>query len=424
MSWPVALQLYNNHQSDPLLQIQSGRGEQYRQFSYYQNQQGSGVNPLELSIVPYRASHTSFSICIPRTREVLRLSFVYVSSHNNFFTLHPHSVFRYSCHHHKDDRKDRTSYLSGSGTSERTEKKAHQSKYHNNFQYSTMKESDPSCSFSSYDPIEKVIYTKSLLHHILTFVSFSDLLSMALTSNYCSIISRSDSLWKAQCIHLWKDKAGMPLLRKEKSIAPFWRTYVTSRAVKKMSVKDIKGMFAERPLGRRQVRDLFVSSLEKEDMQEAVLILMPKSGELGSPTLSGRSEGMMHRRLWIPIDHLWFGSFLSSVVDSRRSVMLLDELLSRKGFMMYIKVMHQDYDTMDQNAEMSLHYHCKCFFDEDESGCSIRMEESDELHPQNLKWRWIVPGQTVLIGMYPPLVVQRLDNWGWQLENHHVVLTQ
>jgi len=181
-------------------------------------------------------------------------------SYNNFVALHlhPHSIFRYSCHHHKEDRKGITLYLSVSGTSKRIAKKAHQSKYHNNYQYSTMTESYRSCSFGSYDPIEKVIYTKVLLHHILSFASFSDLLSMASTCNYCSIISRSDSLWKAHCINLWKDKGGMFLLRKEKSVAPFWRSYVTSRVVEKMSVKDIKGMFAERPLGRLQARDLFV----------------------------------------------------------------------------------------------------------------------------------------------------------------------
>jgi hypothetical protein len=267
-------------------------------------------------------------------------------------------------------------------------------------------------------------------------------------------------LWKAHCIHLWKDKGGMFLLRKEKSVAPFWRSYVTSRVVEKMSVKDMKGMFAEMPLGRLQVRDLFVKPpnhrwsigiqslrfimppfltcngviklkiacciasfcLEKEDMQQAIMERMPKSGELGSPTVLARNEGVMNRGLTLPIDHLWFGSFLSSVVDSRRTVMLLDELLSRKGFMMYLKkVPNQDYNAVDENAENSLRYYGKCFFNKDDSGNSV-CEECVSMLTYTRLWRWIIPGQKVLIDSCHTLVIHRLDNWGWQLESFSMVL--
>jgi hypothetical protein len=271
-------------------------------------------------------------------------------------------------------------------------------------------------------------------------------------------------LWKAHCINLWKDKGGMFLLRKEKSVAPFWRSYVTSRVVEKMSVKDIKGMFAERPLGRLQARDLFVKPpnhrwsigiqslrfimppfltyngviklkiacciasfcLEKEDMQQAIMERMPKSGELGSPAVLARNEGVMNRRLTLPIDHLWFGSFLSSVVDSRRSVMLLDELISRKGFMMYLKKgpNYQDYNAVDENAENSLRYYGKCVFNKEDSGNSV-CEMSDPLGPCGYiftrPWRWIIPGQKVQYSSYT-LVIHRLDDWGWQLESSHMVL--
>jgi hypothetical protein len=164
-------------------------------------------------------------------------------------------------------------------------------------------------------------------------------------------------------------------------------------------------------------------------MQQAIMELMPKSGELGSPTVSARNEGMMNRRLTLPIDHLWFGSFLSSVVDSSRSVMLLDELFSRKGFKMYVKnVPNQDYNAVDENAENSLLYYGKCVFNKDDSANSV-IVNSDLVGTGartwttwTRPWRWIIPGQKVQIDTCNTLVIHRLDNWGWQLESYDMVL--
>jgi len=276
------------------------------------------------------------------------------------------------------------------------------------------------------DPVEKVLFTQGLLHYILTFLSPYDLLSVSLASSYFLKISRSDLLWKEQCIYVWRDKVGVPSLKNDNNIAPYWRSYLTLNAVENMSVKDLKSMFAERPLGRRQVRELFANCLEKEDTQQAILELMPRAGELGGET-SGGIEDEQRGQIMIAFDRLWFGSFVSSIVDSRRSTIVLDELLSRKGFLMYFKLIHQDQDIVDRDPEISLQYNCKCLFDEEESGFAFRMEEwgweEAEMHrPQNLTWKWVVPGKAVQVGFYPPLVIHRLLNWGWKLENKHVVL--
>ena len=276
------------------------------------------------------------------------------------------------------------------------------------------------------DPVEKVLYTQGLLHYILTFSSSYDLISVSLASSHCLKISRSDLLWKEQCIYLWRDKVGVPSLKNGMIIAPYWRSYVTPNAVENMSVKDLERMFAVRPLGRRQVRELFANCLEKADMQQAILELMPRAGELGGET-SGGIEDEQRGRIMIAFDSVWFGSFVSSIVDSSRSAIVLDELLSRKGFRMYFKLIHEDQDTVDRDPEISLQYNCKCLFDEEESGFAFRTEEwgweeGAMRSPQNLTWKWVVPGKVVQVGFYPPLVIHRLLNWGWKLENKHVVL--
>jgi len=102
--------------------------------------------------------------------------------------------------------------------------------------------------------------------------------------------------------------------------------------------------------------------------------------------------------------------------------MLLDELLSRKGFMMYLKkVPNQDYNAVDENAENSLRYYGKCFFNKDDSGNSV-CEECVSMLTYTRLWRWIIPGQKVLIDSCHTLVIHRLDNWGWQLESFSMVL--
>ena len=132
--------------------------------------------------------------------------------------------------------------------------------------------------------------------------------------------------------------------------------------------------------------------------------------------------------------------------------MTVDELLSRRGFLMHFKVFHprvsqhdddENQDTrhrgdMDNRGDedVSLHFHSICYFDEaveerDEGDPShppmgkFRLDDSNDReleHPQNLTWHWLMEGKTVQVGQYPPLVVHRLDDWGWRIENRLVVL--
>jgi hypothetical protein len=59
-------------------------------------------------------------------------------------------------------------------------------------------------------------------------------------------------------------------------------------------------------------------------------------------------------------------------------------------------------------------------------GRKFRMEVLDHVEnafTTDLLWRWAVNGSKVQVGPYPPLRVnRRCDDWGWELENQHVVM--
>lgn len=332
--------------------------------------------------------------------------------------------------------------------------------------------------------IEKVCDIEGILEQILRYNHNDplDLLSASLVSRRWLEASRNDHLWKCTCEYVWGDKVGMPLVRRARggSIGLFWRSLWKEEVIRsttsvsrefslsrrsgisstcsyegiqsKMTVRDIKGLFGERPLGRKIVRDAFGACVEKCDMQKAVLDLMPDS--LGGEECGMDPSHTLKRARGDGFNYLWFGSFASSIIDSKRTVMTMDELLSRKGFLMHFKVYRHDgseddhgrrhrygrrrrcgEDSEGEEEDVSLHFHCICYFDEayegdEEDGSepymgNFRLDDSnsrDLEHPQNLTWHWLLKGKTLQVGQYPPLVVRRLNDWGWRIENHHVVL--
>jgi len=318
-------------------------------------------------------------------------------------------------------------------------------------------------------------------------------------------------------------------------------------------------MLLERPLGRKEIRCRIHSCIEKKDLVQVILDYMPltlgtctSNNHNHSSTNISLSENGNHdvnegdafedgdgenlcanendhgnddkngtcsndKVLRKGFQHLWFGSYASSIIDSKRTIMTLDELLSLNGFSMNFKVITSSgtaspasatfpsrtsagnasdfnlfsrqeeqgfVDNDDGNSPSSrnrhhrfenilrLHFHCICYFYEDHT---FRME-SDSTHYQNnnnnnnghananqntphrgdegrigrqgdngndnnnhrpeiggqgerqqrqqsiLSWKWVEKGRVVQIGQYQPLQIYRMKNWGWKLENCHVVL--
>jgi len=272
-----------------------------------------------------------------------------------------------------------------------------------------------------FDPIIKVIYSYGLLEHILSYNSVVDVLGACNVNRRWNQAARTDGIWKAACNLLWKDKVGCPVLRRGKTLALFWRTMLLPHMVDRLSVKEIRDFFLEMPTGRSDIHEKLSNFLEKGEMRKAVNEIMPQ--RLGGGDCDGGNEKILTQGF----GDIWFGSFASSIIDSRRSKITIDELCSRQGFDMHFKVAFEDHNfihtprTSDVRAGMKLNFHSTCYFDENYE-FQIKTVRESEIEQPGLCWKWKLEGRTVQVGSYQPLVVSRLGNWSFKLENHQIVL--
>mmetsp|Transcript_2698 Transcript_2698/g.4350 ORF Transcript_2698/g.4350 Transcript_2698/m.4350 type:complete len:162 (-) Transcript_2698:128-613(-) len=125
---------------------------------------------------------------------------------------------------------------------------------------------------------------------------------------------------------------------------------------------------------------------------------------------------------------LWFGCYASSVLDAQRQKITKEELCNPHGFDTYFKVLEDevwDAGDVDQlipcegRPGIMLYQHSVCYF-EPSNEFVMEMKHGETHHPVNLQWLW--NGSLVQVGPYPHLVITRLPNWGWKLENVHVVM--
>eukprot|EP00543_Licmophora_paradoxa_P007568 CAMPEP_0202454410 /NCGR_PEP_ID=MMETSP1360-20130828/12151_1 /ASSEMBLY_ACC=CAM_ASM_000848 /TAXON_ID=515479 /ORGANISM="Licmophora paradoxa, Strain CCMP2313" /LENGTH=108 /DNA_ID=CAMNT_0049073715 /DNA_START=425 /DNA_END=751 /DNA_ORIENTATION=+ len=95
---------------------------------------------------------------------------------------------------------------------------------------------------------------------------------------------------------------------------------------------------------------------------------------------------------------------------------------------MYFKVDEQEvFDEQDLDdlvpyvghPGIMLYHHSICYFEPNQD-FAMEMKDPGTYHPTDLQWR--LEGCLVQVGPYPYLVIRRLPNWGWKLENQHVVL--
>lgn len=139
------------------------------------------------------------------------------------------------------------------------------------------------------------------------------------------------------------------------------------------------------------------------------------------------SDGESRHRFF---SDLYFGSYACSLHDSKRNTISQEELCTLNGFDMYFKIVDDDIEEdersflreYDGNENFLLYHHSTCFFDESRE---FRMQMDDNTnshHPTELSWRWVEKGTKVQVGPYPPLAITRQKDWGWKLENVHVVL--
>lgn len=300
---------------------------------------------------------------------------------------------------------------------------------------------------------------------ILSYLPVEDLCTACLVCRRWYEAGRNDDLWRDACIRLWSDhKVGMPVVRRGGQIALFWRSlWSDSVIMEKLSVRDIISYFAERPSSLQTLRKTLSTVLETQDIKKAVSQFMP--------TILGDDPSYRFH-------HKWFGSYASSVIDSKRTYLTMDELCTRNGFDMHFKIYYdQDYrhdEEINQNTNSlisprafrnssthdfqphdhernnnhnnnnnnnnkrknwKLHYHSTYYFYENyelrQDPFHVTTQHQTQNNPprntqnpnyehRSWKWEWIEPGKVLRVGPYP-LTVSRLDNWGWKLENRNVL---
>ena len=373
----------------------------------------SHVLSNRFDVLERESSRRRKTVSSPRNNGNLTpLRFLYSTLENRSFSFHPDHIIAY------DEIPQRSSlphscrkrrlFSTSPGTEPSTEKKVLPSSRDN---------------MGGFCCRTIVMNCNDILEIIFSFNDYSDVLMTSLVCRRWFQVGRSNNLWKKFCMKLWDHKLGAPALRYEKSMGLFWRTFLNSDLIEILTVREIKSLFLESPLGRKEIREAFNSCLEVIEMRQVALKYMPNQ-------LGGEDYGMDKERILTTGFHnLWFGSFASSIIDSKRTRLTLDELLSRKGFSLHFKVMssdhelksnktrtpHNDWIRRGQSGGVHLHFFCNCRF----------MENFDfVIDAENVlsypTWTWT--GETVKVGDYPPLMVNRLDNWGWKLENQNAVL--
>ncbi len=250
-----------------------------------------------------------------------------------------------------------------------------------------------------------------VLEHILSYADTCTLISATMVNCRWKEAGRSDDLWKIATLRLWKDKIGVRSAHEPL----FWRSLFTKNAVSKLSVSQIIAFFDHPLLWEKKA--MVIKCTEKMELQKSVQVHM----------LDIMSDGSEWHRFFSDI---YFGSFASSVIDSRRESISQLELCTKHGYDMYFKVGEEEVDEedrgilqkYDEGDNILLYHHSKCFFEESRDFRIVLNQAVHSYHPTDLKWVWLESGHRLQIGPYPPLTASRRKDWGWKLENSHVVL--
>lgn len=271
-----------------------------------------------------------------------------------------------------------------------------------------------SLSIPPYDevlPSSSVFDSFGILEHILSFVDTSALLTATAVNRRWKEAGRNDDLWKVATVQLWKGKKGFHA--GEEPI--FWRSLYTKEAVSRMSETQIRGLFEKPFLCDKKTR--LDKCADKTERQKFLQVHM----------LDIMSDGTNTHRFFSDI---YFGSFACSILDSKRETISQAELCTRYGYRMYFKINEEEVDEEDREAlekydeaeNILLYHHSTCYFDESRDFRIELNQAVHSYHPTDLKWGWLEVGRRLQVGPYPPLTASRRNDWGWKLENMHVVM--
>lgn len=272
-----------------------------------------------------------------------------------------------------------------------------------------------------------------VLEQILSFSDATDVASATAVNRRWKRAGRRDEIWKAFIRQAWQDKKGVT----SDSNMIFWRSLFSREAVRAMKQDDVLCMFRH-PLLQTQYKSLEEEisktpsgNASPEVLQRVVQVHMLDVMSEGSG--DGRDDDSTYQRRVFFTD-LYFGSYASSVLDAKRSVISQHELCTPFGFEMHFKIEEEDADDViaetheelqryDEAEGILLYRHSTCYFCPDRDfRLVLRPNVAPTYRPNDLRWRWLQAGKEIQVGPYPPLTVSRTKDWGWKLENLHVVM--
>lgn len=251
-----------------------------------------------------------------------------------------------------------------------------------------------------------------ILEHILSYSDVETVLAATAVSRRWKQAGRSDDIWRSFVTSLYKGKKGTHSVVD----AVFWRTLLSNDAVSRMSEEQIHAIFRHPLLSEKEMMLRECSGLHelRQFLQVHMLDVM-----------SDDEDSNRRHRFFSDI---YFGSYLYASMDSRRDRITQAELCIKYGFEMFFKILADDVDEEDQEHLIThsngilLYPYSTVYFDESRDFRMDLAQAPHSHHPTNLKWTWVGAGRAVQVGPYPPLIASRRDDWGWKLENMHVVL--
>eukprot|EP00934_Nitzschia_sp_Nitz4_P004768 Nitzschia sp. Nitz4//scaffold51_size120721//11531//12194//NITZ4_003716-RA/size120721-processed-gene-0.110-mRNA-1//1//CDS//3329553829//4758//frame0 len=175
-----------------------------------------------------------------------------------------------------------------------------------------------------------VFHVFGLLERALSFVDYETLLHTSLVSHRWKEASRSDDLWKAAILQCWKGKSGVST-----DHLLYWRTLYSQQAIERLSLSDIQSYFNHpllhlKNLGLQKCKNLAEA---RRFLQLHMLDVVDDFPEEYIPLF---------------FSDIYFGSFATSVKDSKRDFMVQEELCNPNGFTIYFKV------EVDGTADMEI----------------------------------------------------------------------
>jgi len=320
-------------------------------------------------------------------------------------------------------------------------------------------------------PVHAAFDAFGILETILSYLDTESLLSTSAVNRQWKSASRNDMLWESACRRLWATKkvigynCGVASSSTEKqgevkkstsqdvehrtklqeqvedATPLFGRIMLSQTAIEKLTSKQIWSLISyrlreveSRHAGyhieeghnetkmashtfQQNIQQLLSSNINEADKKSQIMQII----QMCMPTMLGDTSTENSVVVTKGFNDIWFGSYVSSVLDSNRVLMLNEELCSTSGFDFHFKT--YGLNSMDYNG---LEYYATCWY---ETNGRFRFRINDDRlntldNPvDKLMWRWIVPGRALQVGSYPPVVATRKDeNWGWVLENARVMM--